>query len=255
MLSRLTGRITHIGEGVVTLEPAPFAGAIAFDVLVPASLAADLARRTDADADGRAPAADAGPVTLHTLAYLESPNQGATFTPRLIGFATASDRSFFEALTKVKGMGNRKALRALAAPPAQVAAWIAAGDVKALTGLPEIGKRGAETLITELKGKLDPFLTPDAGAPSPARSHHPAGGFARAADEPRAEADLPPAAADAVEALVTLGEDRGEARRRVARAWERLDEGDRASADRVLAAAYETPSIRTASTANGAAPA
>jgi holliday junction DNA helicase RuvA len=47
-------------------------------------------------------------VRLFTIVYLEGQGQGSSFEPRLLGFASASDRAFFEALTSVSGIGNRK---------------------------------------------------------------------------------------------------------------------------------------------------
>src|SRR5262245_17157043 len=98
-------------------------------------------------------------VRFHTLYYLESQNQGASYTPRLIGFASPDDRAFFELFTTVKGIGNRKALRALQLPFGAVAAAIADKDIDLLKSLPEIGKRTAETIVAELSGKVDRFVT------------------------------------------------------------------------------------------------
>lgn len=102
-------------------------------------------------------------VALFTLHYLEGQGQGSSFTPRLVGFTSETDRAFFELFTTVKGMGNRKALRALALPFQSIAEAIAARDVDLLKSLPEIGKRTAETIVAELHGKVDRFveLKPD----------------------------------------------------------------------------------------------
>jgi Holliday junction DNA helicase RuvA len=78
--------------------------------------------------------------------------------PRLIGFATPEDRAFFELFTTVKGIGNRKALRALQLPFGTIAAAIAQRDLDLLKSLPEIGKRTAETIVAELHGKVDQFV-------------------------------------------------------------------------------------------------
>ncbi len=105
-------------------------------------------------------------VEFHTLYYLENQNQGAAYIPRLIGFSSPEDRDFFELFTTVKGIGNRKALRALQLPFSSVATAIAEKDVDLLISLPEIGKRTAETIIVELHGKVDRFieLKPVSGA-------------------------------------------------------------------------------------------
>lgn len=105
-------------------------------------------------------------VLFHTLYYLENQNQGSAYIPRLIGFASPEDREFFELFTTVKGIGNRKALRALQLPFATIAAAIAQRDLDLLKSLPEIGKRTAETIVAELHGKVDRFveLKPLSGA-------------------------------------------------------------------------------------------
>jgi len=97
-------------------------------------------------------------VQFHTLHYLENRDQGAAYIPRMIGFGSPEDRAFFELFTTVKGIGNRKALRALQLPFGTIAAAIAEKDVDLLKSLPEIGKRTAETIVAELHGKVDRFV-------------------------------------------------------------------------------------------------
>lgn len=97
-------------------------------------------------------------IAFHTLHYMESQGQGASYIPRLIGFASPQDRAFFELFTTVKGIGNRKALRALQVPFGTVATAIAEKDVDLLRSLPEIGKRTAETIVAELHGKVDHYI-------------------------------------------------------------------------------------------------
>ena len=97
-------------------------------------------------------------VTLHTLHYLESQAQGATIYPRLAGFTSAIDRQFFELFVTCKGIGHRRALRAMTLSTAQIAGAIADRDLALLQSLPEVGKRTAETIAVTLKGKVDRFL-------------------------------------------------------------------------------------------------
>lgn len=97
-------------------------------------------------------------VALHTMLYLEGAGGGTSFAPRMIGFLDAEDRAFFELFTTVKGMGNKKALRALALPFGAVARAIADKDIDLLRSLPEIGKRTAETIVAELHGKVDQHI-------------------------------------------------------------------------------------------------
>lgn len=160
-------------------------------------------------------------VTFHTLHYLESHGQGASFTPRLIGFQSANDRAFFEVFTTVKGLGNRKALRALQMPFNQVAAAVARKDVDFLKSLPEIGKRTAETIVAEIHGKVDPFITIDERAD--AKGQVIVEGKRSLADE-------------AVAVLVSLGEQRLNAFQLIERVLEVDPTID--SAEELVAAAY-----------------
>lgn len=110
-------------------------------------------------------------VTLHTLMYLEAQAQGTTITPRLAGFLTPDDRAFYRLFVTCKGIGHRRALRAMTLSTAQIAAAIADRDLATLKSLPEVGKRTAETIAATLHDKVDRFIaspttrTDDAGAP------------------------------------------------------------------------------------------
>ena len=73
----------------------------------------------------------------------------------LFGFATAEERELFRTLIGVSGIGGKLALNILGAMPVQnFCAAVSAGDVKALSLINGIGKRTAERIIVELKGKL-----------------------------------------------------------------------------------------------------
>jgi hypothetical protein len=63
-------------------------------------------------------------VVLHTIHYVEGDPSHGVQTPRLVGFLSETDRDFFRVFTTVKGIGMRKALRALARPVAEIAAAI-----------------------------------------------------------------------------------------------------------------------------------
>ncbi len=100
----------------------------------------------------------------------------------LFGFATTTEKQMFTSLVKVNGVGPKMAIKILSgATLTQLAQMIEAGDVKALSGLPKVGKKTAEQLILTLKGKL--VFSEDA----PKR---------KAANKPRSEV---------VSALVNLG--------------------------------------------------
>lgn len=73
----------------------------------------------------------------------------------LYGFADADERSVFEVLQTVSGVGPRLAQATLGAiRPDDLRAIVARDDVAALTQVPGVGKKGAQRLILELKDKL-----------------------------------------------------------------------------------------------------
>lgn len=74
---------------------------------------------------------------------------------QLFGFSTREEKNLFLSLLKVNGIGPKMALAILSgARVAQIHQWIEAGDAKALSSLPKLGKKTAEQLILTLKGKL-----------------------------------------------------------------------------------------------------
>ncbi len=73
----------------------------------------------------------------------------------LFGFATSEERELFRTLINISGIGGKLALNILGAMPVQnFCAAVSSGDVKALSLINGIGKRTAERIIVELKGKL-----------------------------------------------------------------------------------------------------
>ena len=73
----------------------------------------------------------------------------------LFGFSTAEERDLFKVLIGISGIGGKLALNILGAMPVQnFCSAVDSGDVKALSLINGIGKRTAERIIVELKGKL-----------------------------------------------------------------------------------------------------
>lgn len=213
MIHSISGRVVEARTQSVIIRPGVGSGGgepapIELEIMIPAYWA-DRA----AESVGRV-------VRLHTKLHLESQNQGASFTPRLIGFPSADDRAFFELFTSVKGLGNRRALRAMAIEPAMIAAAISARDARALLKLPEIGKRLAETVIAALHGKLGALA---AAMPEGVGTI-----------EPRPEGGP---AEEALAALIALGQTRAEAERSVSRALRGADASG-LSADEIVARAF-----------------
>jgi Holliday junction DNA helicase RuvA len=184
-------------------------GGVVYEVLLPAFLSERLQSKV-----GQM-------VTLTTFHYLEGQGQGTSFIPRLIGFTSVREREFFELFTTVKGIGNRKALRAMAIEPSAIAGAIAQKNASALVKLPEIGKRMAETIIAELTGKVEGYLSDSEVAGLDVKAGGVLGGGA-------------PYVQETILALVALGETNSDAERLVARAV------DRASRDGVALVSVES---------------
>lgn len=187
MIGRLTGTLTSLHE----LTALVACGPVSYEVSVPAFLVTRLEALHNKS------------VTFVTYHYLEGQGQGASFVPRLIGFLSVQERDFFELFTTVKGIGNRKALRAMAVDPSEIARAIARKEPAALSKLPEIGKRLAETIIAELSGKVEGYLSSD-------QLH--------SLDSAAAGTSVDPHIAEATLALMALGETRSDAEKLVSRA-------------------------------------
>ena len=73
----------------------------------------------------------------------------------LYGFADEDERSLFETVQTVSGVGPRLALAMLAVhSPDAVRAAVTTGDLVALTKVPGIGRKGAERIVLELRDKI-----------------------------------------------------------------------------------------------------
>ncbi len=194
MIARICGNLEELADGAALVSTP---SGLWYECLVPAFDSERLAKRLGQE------------VVLYTIHYVEGDPAHGAQTPRLLGFLSETDRGFFRVFTTVKGIGIKKALRALVRPVAEVAAAIQAKDAHFLVDLPEIGKRTAETIIAELHGKVEDF----AGAV-----------------QHTTEAEMPEAASEAVAVLVQLGEKRVDAM---------------ALVERVMAVAPETDSPET----------
>ncbi len=176
MIVKLSGKLDFVGEDCVHLT----LGDITRELLVPAADIPFLQTKIGQS------------VTFFTLEYIEGNASFGQLAPKMLGFLRTDDKDFFDLFTTVKGIGTRKALRALAIPTSQIAAAIALKDTRKLSSLPTIGKRAAEQIIAELHGKVEKFAL-------------------GAGTENIAPAALPDYEQQAIEVLITLGEKRAEA--------------------------------------------
>jgi len=84
----------------------------------------------------------------------------------LYGFATAAERDAFRQLIRISGVGPRTALAILSGlGVTDLAQAVTAQEVGRLVKVPGIGKKTAERLLLELKGKLGADLGPQGSAP------------------------------------------------------------------------------------------
>ena len=84
----------------------------------------------------------------------------------LYGFASEQERSCFQLLLSVSGVGPKAALSILSATgPEGLATAILTGNEKALTVANGIGKKIAQRILLELKDKLAKGQLPDAAEP------------------------------------------------------------------------------------------
>ena len=107
-------------------------------------------------------------VPMSTIYQLPEVNQSITLlthfqvredAQQLFGFATETEREAFRQLIKISGVGSRTALAVLSGMSVnELAQAIALQEATRLTQVPGIGKKTAERLCLELKGKLAPNL-------------------------------------------------------------------------------------------------
>ena len=178
MLASIQGELRSVGDQSAMVQVGP----LGYEIMLTAG---DV---------GRLRLAVGQDVQFTLLHYLESQSNGAVFRPRLIGFSNEVERAFFELFTSVKGIGYRKALRALAMNMSPIAWAVAERDADTLRSLPEIGKRTAETIVLDLAEKVEEQFASLAG--------HAEGG---AESEESRPAD---GGHDAITVLVQLGEAR-----------------------------------------------
>ena len=132
MISLITGTVRSIQSDRIIVET----GGVGFTVLVTASttLQATLGAQ------------------IHLFTSLVVREDALT----LFGFPHDESRLLFELLQTVSGIGPKVALSILSAlSPEQLSRAVLQEDVAVIEKVPGIGRKGAQRLILELKGKLD----------------------------------------------------------------------------------------------------
>ncbi len=141
MIAQITGKLVELNSNTAVMQ----VGQICYEILLPGYLAGELSNRIGEE------------ITLCTMEYYEGTVGGGNLIPRIVGFLNAGEKDFFARYTSVKGIGIRKGLKSLTIPIATIASAIEGGDEKILISLPSVGKRLAQHMIAELKGKLGDF--------------------------------------------------------------------------------------------------
>jgi Holliday junction DNA helicase RuvA len=141
MIARIEGKLVKLDSESALVQ----VGAVGYEVMLASYCVSSLSDKIGAD------------ITLCTMEYYEGSPGGGNMIPRMVGFLNSSERDFFSKYISVKGMGIKKGLRSLSVPIATIAAAIENGDDKTLMSLPSVGKRMAQQIIAELKGKLQTF--------------------------------------------------------------------------------------------------
>lgn len=145
-------------------------------------------------------------VTLYT--YLAIREDDMT----LYGFSQMTERSMFEKLIGVSGVGPKAAMSILSAMDiSQIASALMSSDSKAFARANGIGTKTANRIILELKDKVD--IADVLGSTAAAEFTVPSAGQSGAANE-------------ALEALISLGYNRNEAAQAIAAVREYADSAE-----------------------------
>jgi Holliday junction DNA helicase RuvA len=124
---------------------------------------------------------------------------------QLFGFQTGREKDLFLRLTSVTGIGPKLAITILSGmSPEELIPAIRTNDLGRLTSIPGIGKKTAERLVIELRDRMAALSGPEM----------------EAAIAPRPAAAGEVVRGDTVEALVSLGYQKAQAEKAVARVLE-----------------------------------
>lgn len=138
MISQISGKILEKAPPTLVVDT----GGLAYEVDLPLSSFAALPDVGEA-------------VRLYTHFVVREDAQ------LLFGFLDADTRAAFRQLLKVSGIGARMALAALSTfSVADLADAVERDDIRRLSSIPGVGKKTAERMILDLRGKFNPAATP-----------------------------------------------------------------------------------------------
>lgn len=132
MIEYIKGNLTYIDLHYVVLE----AGGIGYQIFMPNPSSIQNQQNQE--------------TVIYTYQYVREDQLS------LFGFCKREERSLFEKLLLVSGIGPKAALSIMSAGvPGQIIVAIQSEDLALLTKLPGIGKKTAQRIILDLKDKLD----------------------------------------------------------------------------------------------------
>ena len=139
MISYLDGTLKKIYSDRVTIG----VGGVGYEVLIPAYVMNEIRRTSKAE----------DPIKLY-ISFNQTERQPK---PVLVGFRAELDKEFFELFITVEDIGPSLAIKALTQPVREIARYIEEKSVKDLRQLKGIGERKAEKIVAALKGKAAKF--------------------------------------------------------------------------------------------------
>ena len=139
MIARIRGEVVERGPGRLVVD----VGGVGYELFVPTRVAEE--------------ARDQVVLSVHT-----SVREDAIV---LFGFASVQEKGLFEQLIAISGIGPKLGLACVSGlDPEAFARAVNGGDVRTLSQVPGVGKKTAERIVLELKGKVSGGLGP---APAP----------------------------------------------------------------------------------------
>ncbi len=148
MIARLSGKLIEKQPGQIVID----VGGVGYLVSIPLSAYYDLGEEGD-------------DVSLHIYTHVKED------TLSLFGFANSKEKSLFQLLIQISGIGPKLGITILSGLPAEdLARAVTQEDLVRLTGIPGIGKKTAERIVLEIKEKMSRLLPELEAAPVGARS-------------------------------------------------------------------------------------
>jgi holliday junction DNA helicase RuvA len=145
MIAHLSGTLLEKHPNLIILD----VHGVGYEITIPVSAFSSLPERGQ-------------PVQLHIHTHVREDALS------LFGFLTAADKTLFEKLITVSGIGPSLAIKTLSGLTAgDLVAAIRSGAIELLVRIPGVGKKTAERMVLELRDKLDLAGAPDRAAASP----------------------------------------------------------------------------------------